>query len=155
MVLIVIFFKKIPNKTIHNPLRLGFVSSKKWSEHKGIHRFKKICEELKGIVVDKSLVIDTKNTNEILSQTDMLNYYNNIDVLIISSISETGPNPLLEAMSCGVPVISNKVGLAPTIIKNNVNGILIDDMENIESYKNNIIELINNKEKYYMLSEKF
>lgn len=83
----------------------------------------------------------------------MLNYYNNIDVLIISSISETGPNPLLEAMSCGVPVISNKVGLAPTIIKNNVNGILIDDMENIESYKNNIIELINNKEKYYMLSE--
>lgn len=43
----------------------------------------------------------------------MTEYYNSIDVLVCCSESEGTPNPVLEAMACGVPVISTNVGIVP------------------------------------------
>nr|VFK11762.1 MAG: Glycosyltransferase involved in cell wall bisynthesis [Candidatus Kentron sp. LPFa] len=45
----------------------------------------------------------------------MPDYYAGIDVLICASKIEGTPNPVLEAMACGVPVISIDVGLAPEL----------------------------------------
>jgi len=46
-------------------------------------------------------------------------------VLIINSVYETFPNIVLEALTCGVPVISTKVGGINEIIQDRNNGILI------------------------------
>ncbi len=43
----------------------------------------------------------------------MVEYYSKIDVLVCTSKCEGTPNPVLEAMACGVPVISTRVGIVP------------------------------------------
>lgn len=43
----------------------------------------------------------------------MPDYYSKIDVLVCSSMIEGTPNPILEAMACGVPVVSTDVGIVP------------------------------------------
>jgi glycosyltransferase involved in cell wall biosynthesis len=41
----------------------------------------------------------------------MPHYYSELDVLICASRHEGTPNPVLEAMACGVPVLSTDVGI--------------------------------------------
>ena len=47
-------------------------------------------------------------------------------VLIMNSRSEGGPRVTLEAMACGVPVISTKVGVMPDVLKDGENGLWTD-----------------------------
>lgn len=133
-------------------IRIGSIGSKKWATHKGKYRINEICLRLGDDFENKSIYIDT--TKDIMSQKDIKKYYSSIDVFVISSISETGPNPLLEAMSCGIPVVSNKVGLAPIIIKSGIDGILIDDINDINSYVESIKNLKNNRNLYNKISKK-
>ena len=44
------------------------------------------------------------------SHFSMLNFYRSIDVLVLTSKSESMPRVILEAMACGLPVVSTNVG---------------------------------------------
>ena len=57
---------------------------------------------------------------------EIVNYYNVLDLYLITSRSEGGPKALLEGMATGVPIVSTKVGMAPYIIKHGVNGFISD-----------------------------
>ncbi|MDR5855203.1 glycosyltransferase [Caballeronia sp. LZ062] len=46
-----------------------------------------------------------------IPHSQMPAYYNSLDLLICCSEAEGTPNPVLEAMACGVPVISTNVGI--------------------------------------------
>ena len=46
-------------------------------------------------------------------------------ILVMPSYNEGGPRVVLEAMACGVPVISTRVGIAADIIRNGENGFLV------------------------------
>lgn len=46
---------------------------------------------------------------------EMPGYYDSIDVYVCASRIEGTPNPVLEAMACGVPVISTDVGVVPQL----------------------------------------
>jgi len=48
------------------------------------------------------------------------------DIFIFSSKSEGTPNALIEAMACGLPVLTTKVGNLVDFIKDGVNGIFFD-----------------------------
>ena len=49
-----------------------------------------------------------------------------IDIYTVTSREEGGPKAILESMACGVPVITTKVGMAPDIIENGKNGLLVE-----------------------------
>ena len=68
------------------------------------------------------------------TQEEMVSFYQHLDAYICTSRTEGGPHPLLEASSCGIPIISTNVGIAPDLIENNKNGILID--RTVESIQN-------------------
>ncbi len=51
----------------------------------------------------------------------MLNMF---DVFVLSSISEGCSNVILEAMSCGIPVVATDTGGNPELVKENHNGML-------------------------------
>lgn len=45
----------------------------------------------------------------------MVDFYNEIDVYVCASMIEGTPNPVLESMACGVPVITTDVGIVPQL----------------------------------------
>ena len=50
-----------------------------------------------------------------IAHEDMPEYYNGIDIYVCTSRTEGTPNTVLEAMACGVPVISTDVGIVPEV----------------------------------------
>lgn len=59
-----------------------------------------------------------------LTSMQVVNLLSVTDVFWMASEREGLPNSLLEAMACGVPVISSKVGGVPNLITHNFNGLL-------------------------------
>ena len=70
--------------------------------------------------------------------------YNICDIVALTSRLDNLPNIALEAQSCGKPIVAYKVGGIPDIIKNNVNGYLIDPF-NFRSFSKKIEILIKHK----------
>jgi len=91
------------------------------NELKNISFIKKACENA-GVVL--KIVGD-------LNRKELNRWYNKIDALIMCSISEGGPLNIMEAGSCGLPVIATPVGLVPEIIRDGSNGLIIqqDDID--------------------------
>jgi glycosyltransferase involved in cell wall biosynthesis len=149
-------FKTQKRENVSKNIKLGLVSSLLRRDHKGSNRFDEIVLKLrnKGYKIeDKKLIVDSNVPEKIKSQKEMVDYYNYVDIFIISSLSETGPNPLLESMSMGIPVVSNKVGLAPILIDNGETGFIIEDFNDIDEYVNCISRLIDDRKLYNRISK--
>lgn len=52
--------------------------------------------------------------------------YHALDLYLVTSREEGGPQALLESMACGVPLVSARVGMAEDVISDGVNGALVD-----------------------------
>jgi len=57
---------------------------------------------------------------------DIHHLLNEADIFVLPSLAEGMPNSLLQAMACGLPVVTTRVSSIPAIVKNEVNGILIE-----------------------------
>lgn len=88
------------------PIRL-VVSGLGWQEKRHL---------LRGIRVE---------SHEWASVPRLLELYRSLDVYLVTSTIEGGPMPLLEAMACGIPVISTPVGWAPEVLNTGRGGILV------------------------------
>ena len=82
----------------------GFVGAKDSNDHKGLSLAKKACDDL-GI----ELRIAHEHN---YSHEDMPKFYEQIDVLLIPSLSEGSHNPTMEALAMNIPVISTLTGIA-------------------------------------------
>ena len=99
------------------PVRVGWVGHSAWAasieDFKGVNTIlKPTIEELQqeGLNIVASFA-DRKE--RFIPHNKMSEYYATIDVLICTSKIEGTPNPVLEAMACGIPVISTDVGVVP------------------------------------------
>ena len=83
-------------------------------------------------------------------QKNLIKYYNSSDIFILPSIEEGLAMVQLQALACGVPVISTKNSGAEDIIKEQVNGMTIEPFS-VNDIKKKIIYFTDNKnllEKY-------
>ena len=79
-----------------------------------------------------------------LDQEELKKNYLSSDVVIIPSLMEATSLAAMEAMSCGLPVLSSNVGGMPEIITNGKTGWLVEK-ENSSILANLIEEIVNNK----------
>ena len=84
---------------------------------------------LQDLIMDKGL---TDRISLINYSKDIYQYYLKLDGLILTSRYEGIPYVMMEAMVLGIPVITTDVGGIGNIIKNGINGIIIDANKNDE-----------------------
>ena len=75
---------------------------------------------------------------------DVAKAYSSARIFVNPSYNEGGPRVVLEAMACGLPVITTRVGLMPDIIKDGENGLFTD--WTAEDMADKISRLLKNKE---------
>ncbi len=76
----------------------------------------------------EQLCADLKIENNVIfvgERNDIPEMLSLIDIFVLPSITEGLPLAMLEAMSCGKPVIATSVGGVPEIVENGVSGILV------------------------------
>ena len=106
------------------------------SECERICRQLELCDKVKFLGKQDGLV-------EILASSDLF---------LIPSQSESFGLAALEAMACGLPVISSSVGGLPELIKHNETGYIaeIGDIDRMAKYA---LDLLSNDKKYKLFSE--
>ena len=78
-------------------------------------------------------------------QTDILSIYQSADIACLPSYREGLPKSLIEAASCGLPIITTDVPGCRQMVDNGNNGILVE-VKNPLSLANGIEALVNNKD---------
>lgn len=71
-------------------------------------------------------------------------YYNAIDLYLITSRIEGGPHHILEGWASGVPVVSTKVGMVPDIAKDRGN-VLLAEVENVDQLVDKTKDIFENE----------
>jgi len=61
--------------------------------------------------------------------SELVRLYNAADLLLLSSLAEGCPTAVLEAQSCGLPVVAAAVGEVPGIVTHGVDGYLVPDRD--------------------------
>ena len=154
------------HKTQENTIKIGFVG--RWSFEKRPELFLEIANSFKENYFVEFFIIGSNMKNqekiitengvnfigEILENQLLKKQYQDLDILLVTSIREGFPMVIMEAMSFGVVVISTNVGGINEHISNNENGILIENHDNVLLIKNDFINQINNLLQNKLLLEK-
>lgn len=135
-------------------------NNKKAIDFKGFHTvLTPVIQELKNEGYNIETYYADKNTN-FIPNNKMCYYYSKIDVYICVSITEGTPRPLIEAMGCGVPIITTDIGVAKEYFGTKQKEYIISERKIGESdykvkkeLKEKIAQLYNNKEKLEELSK--
>lgn len=85
---------------------------------KGLDLIKEACQK----TGTDLLIQNTDIGNRVIKHTSMPAWYSRISAYICASSQEGTPNPPLEAMSCGRPVITTRMGIMDRLIVHGVNG---------------------------------
>lgn len=130
------------DRPVNNPPRLLFVS--RLVERKGLHFLLRALASLKqqgltfvlDVVGDgpqrgqlETLVSQLGLTNQVqfygaMQRMELPPIYRSADVFVLPSLSEGMPNVVLEAMSCGLPIIGTRVPGTEELVLEGVNGWL-------------------------------
>jgi len=82
--------------------------------------------ELKNFVQEQNLEQDVEFTGWLKGSEDVARIFNQSRIFVNPSLNEGGPRVALEAMACGLPVVTTRVGLMLDIIQDGISGIFVD-----------------------------
>ncbi len=82
-------------------------------------------EFLENLVMELDLC-DTVSFAGRVPNEEVPRYFKASDVFVLPSLSEGFPNVVLEAMASGLPVVATRVGGMAEIVKDNINGYLVE-----------------------------
>lgn len=143
-------FENVNKRTV----RFGWVGNSKWitGDLKGINTIiKPAIEELQTDGYDVQLITSDR-LEKLIPHREMPNFYEQIDCLLCASTCEGTPNPVLEAMACGIPVISTDVGLIPEVFGPEQMKYVLEE-RSVECLKEKIRRLLDSPEDFQTLSE--
>lgn len=160
-------FKKIKDKLV-----IGWVGNSSWGNNKVKDKNGKIVDltgfntvlnpviqDLKKEGYNIEINLADKNIN-FIPNNEMGDFYGKIDIYVCVSITEGTPRPLIEAMGCGVPIITTDIGVAKEYFGEKQKKYIISerkfgesDVKTREELKKRIIYLYNNREKLEELSK--
>jgi glycosyltransferase involved in cell wall biosynthesis len=83
-------------------------------------------ESVKEFIERNSMADYVTLDERILNEEELVGLYNQCKVLVCASTVEGGPRVTLEAMACGIPVISTPCGIMPEVIVDGKNGYLFN-----------------------------
>ena len=132
------------------PICIGWVGNSvfwgnKANDLKGVHTIlNPAIDELKkeGYNLIKCFADKQERT---IPHDEMPGYYSKIDLYICTSSIEGTPNPVLEAMACGVPVISTNVGVVPEVFGEYQKNFILESRD-IGCLKETIKRMLSNPE---------
>ena len=147
-------FEKYEGRTI----RIGWVGNSKWiigqselDDLKGIHTIiKPAIKELREEGYDIELITSDRN-DKMIPHQEMPKFYESIDIYACASLCEGTPNPVLEAMACGVPVVSTDVGIVPEVFGNKQKQYILPKRDK-DCFKKLLRQLLDNLEELNVLS---
>jgi len=102
----------VPDVKLVAVAKTGFRGTDQW------HMYKTIAEDLN--------ILGRIEYNESVDESTLLQFYSNCDVLVLPSKTEGWGLSLMEAMACGKPVVASRAGGIPELVRDNVDGILVD-----------------------------
>ena len=166
------------DKYIHNN-QIIFINVGRMNENKNqillIEAFKLVKEkiqnsklyivgdgELRNKIEEKIIALDLQSDVVLRGKIeDINNELNQASVFVLSSDFEGLPLSVLEAMSCGLPIVTTDAGGVIDIVKNNYNGFIVEK-KNKSELANAMIKMCNDKEllkkmgiKSYEFSKKY
>ena len=134
---------------------VGWVGNSKWASE--LEDFKGLNSILKPAIdelIEEGYPIKyffADRQERFIPHSEMPDYYNKIDIYVCPSKIEGTPNPVLESMACGVPIISTDVGIVPQSFGDKQKKYILKE-RSINAVKSAIIELISNPEEFEALS---
>lgn len=137
-------------------LIIGWVGNSAWEN--GTEDYKGVNTILKPVI--KELISEGYNVEpffadrqeRMIPHDEMVNYYSKIDLYVCTSKMEGTPNPVLESMACGVPIISTDVGIVPDAFGDKQKKYILEQRTK-QCLKDKIIFLINNPDEFEELSK--
>lgn len=146
--------KDIQNRKI----KIGWVGNSEFTDSQGdsdLKGVRKIIKPALEELIQEGYPIELKFADRkegYIPHDKMPDYYNSIDLYICASKNEGTPNPVLESMASGVPVISTNVGIVPDAFGEKQKEFILKKRTK-EELKNKLITLLKNKEQFEELSK--
>jgi glycosyltransferase involved in cell wall biosynthesis len=135
---------------------IGWCGNSKWLSHiedfKGVDTIlKPAIEQLVHEGYQIKMYFSDRN-EKMIPHKEMVNYYSNIDLYVCTSKIEGTPNPILEAMACGIPIISTDVGIVPEVFGDKQKQFILKE-RSIECLKEAIKKIVSESKIFIELSE--
>lgn len=139
-------------------LKIGWVGNSEFTDSEGdsdLKGVRKIIKPALEELIQEGYPIELKFADRkegYIPHDKMPDYYNSIDVYICASKNEGTPNPVLESMASGVPIISTNVGIVRDAFGKKQTEFILEERSK-EALKNKLITLLNHKELLEELSK--
>jgi len=135
---------------------IGWVGNSKWAatleDFKGVHTILiPAVEQLRTEGFPVRLELADRQAAHV-PHAEMPRYYASIDLYVCTSKIEGTPNPVMESMACGVPIITTDVGIVPQVFGPLQRQFILEE-RSIECLKAAIRRLVSQPEVFRKLSK--